>query len=273
MTSAALASFPLQFLGTTDDERFVNGVSCALCLAMFGGFLHLCRGTAAPYGRYSGTRSYGFLVNGKVAWIVQEFPSLAVPLYLYGVGPTDTTSQTANQILLGMFLFHYFNRTVIFPLRIRGGKPTPFFIMLSAIFFTTVNGYIQGKHLTAIKAYGDEHLTSPSFVLGSLLFWTGVAINWHSDAVLRNLRKPGETGYKIPRGGMFEYVSGANFFGEILEWAGFALACGGSLPAVTFALNTAFNIGPRAVQHHQWYLEKFDDYQKLGRYAIVPFLV
>ncbi len=47
----------------------------------------------------------------------------------------------------------------------------------------------------------------------------------------------GEKGYKIPRGGMFEYISGANFFGEILEWAGFALAAW-SLPAFAFALFT-----------------------------------
>jgi 3-oxo-5-alpha-steroid 4-dehydrogenase 1 len=45
-------------------------------------------------------------------------------------------------------------------------------------------------------------------------------------SVLRNLRKPGDTGYYIPKGGMFEYVSGANFFGEILEWTGFAIASG-----------------------------------------------
>lgn len=67
-----------------------------------------------------------------------------------------------------------------------------------------------------------------------------MAINLHSDEILRNLRKEGETEYKIPRGeiaiqsyfdviinsvsgGMFEYVSGANFFGEIIEWFGYFL--------------------------------------------------
>ena len=50
---------------------------------------------------------------------------------------------------------------------------------------------------------------------------------------------------------MFEFVSGANFFGEIVEWSGFAVASW-SFPALAFALFTALNIGPRAVQHHRW---------------------
>jgi 3-oxo-5-alpha-steroid 4-dehydrogenase 1 len=29
-----------------------------------------------------------------------------------------------------------------------------------------------------------------------------------------------------------------------------------------FALFTAFNIGPRAYQHHQWYKKKFKNYPK-----------
>lgn len=52
-------------------------------------------------------------------------------------------------------------------------------------------------------------------------------------------------------GGMFEYVSGANFFGEIVEWLGFAVA-NGSLPAYSFFFFTLCNIGPRAVHHHRY---------------------
>ena len=57
--------------------------------------------------------------------------------------------------------------------------------------------------------------------------------------------------FSISIGGMFTYVSGANFFGEIVEWSGFALACW-SLPGLAFAIFTALNIGPRAIQHHRY---------------------
>ncbi|KJH48701.1 3-oxo-5-alpha-steroid 4-dehydrogenase [Dictyocaulus viviparus] len=106
---------------------------------------------------------------------------------------------------------------------------------------------------------------------GLLLFVTGMFINITSDSILRNLRGPGETGYKIPRGGLFEYVSGANFFGEIVEWIGFAVMSK-SLPSIAFAFFSVCNIGPRAIHHHQWYLEKFPNYPK-DRKAIIPFVL
>ncbi len=51
-------------------------------------------------------------------------------------------------------------------------------------------------------------------------------------------------------GGMFEYVSGANYFGEIIEWTGYALAAW-SLPTLSFAIFTVSNLAPRAVSHHK----------------------
>jgi steroid 5-alpha reductase family enzyme len=105
----------------------------------------------------------------------------------------------------------------------------------------------------------------------------GLAINWHADGVLRALRSrdpkaPAAERYKIPHGGAFKLVSGANFFGEIVEWAGFALAAG-SRPALAFAVFTACNIGPRAVQHHRWYLDKFKGEYPPHRKALIPFLL
>jgi hypothetical protein len=56
--------------------------------------------------------------------------------------------------------------------------------------------------------------------------------------------------YFLILGGMFEYVSGANFFGEILEWFGFAIFCR-TLPAFAFSLFTFANTAHRAIEHHK----------------------
>ena len=76
--------------------------------------------------------------------------------------------------------------------------------------------------------------------------------------------------YKIPRGGWFERVSAANYFGEVVAWSGFALASW-SLAGLSFAAFTAGNLVPRAYWHHQWYQKKFTNYPK-QRKAIIPFL-
>eukprot|EP00128_Syssomonas_multiformis_P014123 Colp12_sorted_trinity150504_noHs@29642 len=223
----------------------------------------------APYGRYQ-EEGWGIKINGKLAWIVQEAPAFCIPLFLTLRFVGDLP--LANRLLLGIFMLHYFHRTFIFPLRIRGGKPTPFMVFFMAYAFCVLNGYMQGRYLTEYARYPEDWIQGPRFILGLAVFFTGMAINIHSDSVLINLRKPGETGYKIPKGGMFEYVSGANFFGEIVEWTGFAIASW-NVCSFAFALFTACNIAPRAYQHHKWYLGKFKEEYPKARKAVFPFLL
>ena len=50
---------------------------------------------------------------------------------------------------------------------------------------------------------------------------------------------------------MFDYVSGANYFGETLEWVGYAIACW-NLQAASFAIFVMMFLGSRALQHHKY---------------------
>ena len=90
----------------------------------------------------------------------------------------------------------------------------------------------------------------------------------HSDNILLRLRKPGGSGYSIPRGGAFRYVSCPNYLGELLEWAGWALATW-SLAGLAFFAYAVANLLPRALSHHRWYREKFEDYPAKRR-ALIP---
>ena len=69
---------------------------------------------------------------------------------------------------------------------------------------------------------------------------------------------------------MFEYVSAANYFGEIVEWGGWALASA-SLPAAAFSLFTFANLAPRGWRHHLWYRQRFPRYPRHRR-AVLPFV-
>ncbi len=58
---------------------------------------------------------------------------------------------------------------------------------------------------------------------------------------------------------------------EIIEWTGFAIACG-TPAAAAFALFTFCNLAPRAHHHHKWYQDKFRDEYPNSRRAVLPFL-
>ncbi|XP_030886453.1 3-oxo-5-alpha-steroid 4-dehydrogenase 1 isoform X1 [Leptonychotes weddellii] len=141
-------------------------------------------------------------------------------------------------------------KSLIFPFLIRGGKPMPLYTFVLAFVFCIYNGYLQSRYLSQYAVYADDWVTDPRFLVGFCLWLIGMLINIHSDHILRNLRKPGETGYKIPRGGFFEYVTAANYFGEVVEWCGYSLASW-SLQGGAFALFTFCILCTRAQQHHQ----------------------
>eukprot|EP00009_Paramoeba_aestuarina_P007162 CAMPEP_0201510278 /NCGR_PEP_ID=MMETSP0161_2-20130828/3035_1 /ASSEMBLY_ACC=CAM_ASM_000251 /TAXON_ID=180227 /ORGANISM="Neoparamoeba aestuarina, Strain SoJaBio B1-5/56/2" /LENGTH=260 /DNA_ID=CAMNT_0047905427 /DNA_START=37 /DNA_END=819 /DNA_ORIENTATION=- len=257
------------------SEEFIFN---ALCYTMLGLSIptfiaSLVEKKGAPYGRYNDGKSpYGFDVNGVFAWVFQECPTVVWGVCLAVIPETTLLQQsTANLLLFSYFMFHYMYRSFWYPFLLKDPKPTPVGIMMMAWLFCTINGYLQVRNATYFHYYDDEWLTDPRFIIGSILFWGGLAINHHSDYLLRNLRKPGEKGYKIPQGGMFNLVSGANFFGEILEWTGFAIATW-SLPGLAFAVFTFSNIGPRGAKHHQNYLERFGDKYPKNRKAVIPFI-
>lgn len=242
-------------------------------------FPTLLYGPTAPYGRYS-TSGWGFMIPNKIAWVTQEINSLAVPtIWITCFATKEQLSRLCdvpvNGILVAMFLVHYIYRDIIYPFRLRGGKPTPCTVWFLAFIFCLYNGYMQSRYFLT-EAPRDDTITRPSFILGSVLWLVGWLTNLHSDSILISLRRKRsvtDTGYKIPKGGMFTYVSAANYFGEIVEWIGFAIASGGALPCVAFAVFTFCNLFPRGYKHHQWYLNHFKSYSRLQRKSVIPFVV
>jgi hypothetical protein len=176
-------------------------------------------------------------------------------------------------VFFALWCAHYVNRSLIFPWRTHTrGKTMPLAIAGSAAAFNIVNAGLNGLFLGwAGASYPVEWLADPRFILGLAIFLIGAGINMWSDNRLIGLRRGGERGYVIPRGGLFERISCPNHFGEIVEWSGFALMCW-NLPALSFAIWTAANLIPRAMSHHGWYKRTFADYPQ-SRRAVIPGLL
>ncbi len=218
----------------------------------------------APYGKHS-TKKWGKSIDNKTGWIMMELPALLTcPLIYFAI----VEEINLSIVFIILWITHYFNRTIIYPLRIKTkGKKIPIAIVASAFFFNMVNGIFNGYFLTLVQFESISHMY---LILGLIIFVIGFYINVSSDNILIKLRTK-QKGYVIPKGKLFNYVSCPNFFGEIIEWLGFAIMTlnPGSL---SFLIWTICNLIPRSKAHHKWYQENFKNYPK-KRKAVIPYLL
>lgn len=233
----------------------------------------------AGYGKMVSNK-WGPAINNKVGWALMECPVFLVVLYFWANSPVKFSAP-----YLVFFLFfelHYFHRTFVCPFLMRGNSKMPLSIMAMSVLFNLANGYIQGKWLFELapqhpvyeQLYTGSWFTSWQFILGTVIFFCGMAINWHSDYTIRHLRQPGDTKHYLPKGGFYNLVTSANYFGEILEWAGWAILTW-SMAGFVFVWFTMANLVPRANSiYHKYEIEFAPEFQerrpKLKR--VFPFI-
>lgn len=223
----------------------------------------------APYGRHM-RKGWGITLKAKFGWFLMEFFSLAIVVILFFTG-----NKKMNPVAIIFLIFwtvHYFHRTMVYPFMMKGGnKKFPVLILSFALIFNFINGYLNGRYLFYFsQPYPSDWLFDPRFITGAILFISGMFINIQSDYILLKLRKEGEKDYKIPYAGFFRFVSSPNYFGEIVEWIGWAILTW-SFAGLAFALFTIANLMPRAYSNHKWYKSKFNSYPE-ERKALIPFI-
>lgn len=234
-------------------------------------FFALLRMTAGYGMMYS--PKWGPAVSNRLGWVLMESPVFIAMALFWAFSPRRT--ELAPAVMASLFMLHYFQRSFIFPLLIRGKSKMPLAIVLMGVVFNLINAYMIGGwifYVAPAGMYADSWLRSPQFIIGTLIFFAGMGINLQSDHIIRHLRRPGDTRHYIPRGGMFRYVTSANYFGELTEWTGYAILTW-SLGGAMFAIWTFANLAPRAAKLHARYVDEFgDEYTRLHRRYIIPFI-
>lgn len=226
----------------------------------------------AGYGKFYQPK-WGPAIDNHLGWFLMEVPVFVAMLVLWWF--SDRRADGVRMIFLLLFEIHYFHRSFIFPRQLRGHSRMPLAIVLMGALFNTLNALMQGGwifYLSPADFYPKDWLVSLPFLAGTLLFFAGMYINIQSDSIIRNLRKPGDTAHYLPKGGMFRYVTSANYFGEFTEWVGFAILTW-SWSGAVFALWTFANLAPRAARIYDLYSQEFPDEldtQKVKR--MLPFI-
>jgi len=218
----------------------------------------------APYGRFA----RGRIISFRVGWMVMELPALVVFPLVYWWGQGFSTSFTTFFVLL--WIFHYVNRTIVYPLRVRGGRGIALQVVLSAFVFNVVNGFFLGYYFGFLAPEYTGWLSDPRFWIGLFLWLAGLVINWDADNTLLAIKREG-AGYQIPHRRLYAFVACPNYLGEIIEWTGF-LVMTWCLPVLAFWIWVLANLVPRALAYRRWYGEQFPDYPA-QRKALIPFVL
>jgi hypothetical protein len=224
---------------------------------------------AAPYGRFA-RAGWGISVSNRTGWMLMESPAAVGFVVVYAFGAHAL--EPMPLVLLAIWLTHYVHRAFIYPLKLKAAqKPMPLSVSFMAIFFNLINAYLNARQVSQLGSYPVSELLGWHFLLGLAGFAGGMVLNLNSDAILRALRKPGETGYKVPFGGGYKLVSAPNYLGELIEWGSWALATW-SLAGLSFFLFTFANLVPRALSSHRWYRKTFPEYPR-ERKAVIPWVL
>ncbi len=226
----------------------------------------------AGYGKFQ-TKKWGPSIPNKLGWILMESPVFILMAVLFAI--SDRTANVACLVMLLIFELHYFHRAFVFPFLLRGNSKMPLSIIAMGVLFNSMNALMQAGWLFYVSpetTYTLDWLTSPQFIVGTLVFLIGMGINCHSDNVIRHLRQPGDTKHYFPKKGMYKYVTSANYFGECIEWLGFACLTW-SWAGLVFFIWTFANLGPRAKRINDKYKAEFpSEFAETNPKAIIPYI-
>ena len=124
----------------------------------------------AGYGKFY-NRKWGPAVNNRLGWVLMESPVFIAMILLWAF--SDRKDDIVRLAFLLIFELHYFQRSFIFPLLIRGKSVMPLSIIVMGVTFNTLNALMQGGwifYVSAPERYTTAWLTDPRFIIGTILF-------------------------------------------------------------------------------------------------------
>lgn len=128
---------------TYEEERRLNeNIAIGMLIVSLPTFLLLYYVIPSPWGKTLTSKRqfyFGPLIPSRISWFVFESPNLIWSYFCWRKRRDDVDS--VNQILLLLFVIHYIQRDIVFPLIIsKNTKPLPLAVVLAAFFYCSVNG-------------------------------------------------------------------------------------------------------------------------------------
>ena len=222
------------------------GVVCFAVQVLLGTALVIGETTGLlrlPYGKFR----TGGGVNSQVGLAL----AYAAPVFVYvafWIEDRGTLEAPYYLIVFAAFLFHFIRRICEVCVVNSYSRPTPLSALLSIAIFYSGAAVICGFFQVRTLAQPSKLL----MVLGGLTFAFGELLNAYHHWLLARIRASGATTYSLPRGGLFRWVAGPHYLGEILSFLGYAMMSD-LLPVWGTALVVTAYLSARANSTLQWY--------------------
>lgn len=170
------------------------------------------------YSKFAADVSSRVKVPTKTGMLALYAPSAVWGLFIAVFG---TYIDEARGRLVGLLVAVHFGKRcyeVMFVHKYSGHMPIQSAITIGLYYFIESVAICYYSSRVAPAVLGTKML-----VVGLAMFVGGQAGNGYHHVLLAKLRgKEGDTEYKVPRGGWFEYVAAPHYFFELLAWCGVA---------------------------------------------------
>ena len=187
-----------------------------------------------------------------IALVISALPYLSNPTTIQILVFASVFTHFAKRVLESLFLHKYSGPVGIF---------TTLMIASFYSFAAFLIGYLNRTPLQTMDAWS---------YLGIVLFAVGIIGNFNQHKALADLRKDSME-YKIPHGGLFEYVVCPHYLFEIIAWTGIFLLSRHLGAFLVLAFIIAY-LSARSLRTLAWYRERFNNFPT-DRKGIFPFVL
>ncbi|ORZ13629.1 3-oxo-5-alpha-steroid 4-dehydrogenase-domain-containing protein [Absidia repens] len=217
--------------------------------------------TQMGYSKFAKSSKAVTMVPSKQGMLIIYSPSLL----LCFLGCLWSLSQAAHVKLVAIFsLVHFLKRIyeVLCVHRYSGHAILKDNIVIACSY---AGFSLTQLYFTSLVPPSETH--RKEIMLGVILFFVGEGLNHYHHLILANLRKDGAKEYKIPSGGLFDYIWCPHYLGEIIAFVAMTLLSQ-HMNTLIFQLSSASYLAVRAYNTRLWYQQKFSDVAKKA--CLVP---
>lgn len=128
-----------------DERAFHKSVARAMIACSFITFALLHFVIRSPFGKHAPQKTdkskwfLGPLLPARISWFVFEIQNI-MWVFISLSQPAEKGLSPINALLLSLFVIHYVNRAIVYPLMMSKSQPMPLLVVLCAFLFCTCNG-------------------------------------------------------------------------------------------------------------------------------------